>query len=109
MGSKDAGASKLRMPQIRGCVAKGSGVEVKDVMVRFGWLRENGPGAALMVEVNLCRIKGSKWTVWGGLKDPVRVKSNLLWGAVVEVIELEEDAGKKPVVWTHSQSCLSGP
>ena len=42
---KDAGASKLRMPQIRGWVAKGSEVEVEDAMVRFGWLRENGPGA----------------------------------------------------------------
>ena len=41
---KDVGASKLRMPQIRGWVAKGLEVEVKDAMVRFGWLKENGPG-----------------------------------------------------------------
>ena len=47
---KDAGASKLRMPQIRGWV------EVEDAMVRFCWLRENGPGASLMVEVKEGRI-----------------------------------------------------
>ena len=55
-----SGASKLRMPQIRGWVAKGSGLEVEDVMVRFGWLRENGPGATMMVEVNGVRIEGSR-------------------------------------------------
>ena len=77
---KDAGASKLRMPQIRGWVAKGSGVEVEDVMVRFGWLRKNGPGAALMLEINEGRIEGSRWTVRGGRKDPVKVTAILLWG-----------------------------
>ena len=49
---KDAGFSKLKVNQIRGCVAKVWGVEVEDAMVRFGWKRENGPGASLMVGVN---------------------------------------------------------
>ena len=44
-------------------------------MVRFGWLRENGPGAVLMVEVN-----EGRWSVQGGLKDPVKVKASLIWG-----------------------------
>ena len=57
---KEAGASKLRMPHIQGWVAKGSEVEVEDAMVRFGWLRENGPGASLMVEVKEGRIEASK-------------------------------------------------
>ena len=56
---KWAGTSKSRTPQIQGWVAKGSWVEVEDVMVRFGWLRENGPRAALMVEVKEGRIEGS--------------------------------------------------
>ena len=33
---KDAGAYNLRMPQIRGWVAKGLELEVDDAMVRFG-------------------------------------------------------------------------
>ena len=72
--------SKLRMPQIRGWVAKGSGREVEDAMVRFGWLRKTGPGASLMIEVKEGRIEGSKWLVRGRLKDPVQVKASLLWG-----------------------------
>ena len=47
-------------------------------MVRFGWLRENVPGASFMVEVKEGRIAGSQWTVRGGLY-PVKVKANLLW------------------------------
>ena len=77
---KQAGASKLRIPQIRGWVAKGSEVEVEDAMVRFGWLRENGPGASLMVEIKEGRIEVSKWSVHGGLKDLIKIKANLLWG-----------------------------
>ena len=43
---KEAGSSKLRMTQVQGWVAKGSRVEVKDAMVKFGWQMENGPGAS---------------------------------------------------------------
>ena len=31
---------------MRGWVTEGSKVEVEDTMVRFGWLRKNGPGAS---------------------------------------------------------------
>ena len=48
---KEAGSTKLKMAQIRGWFSKGWGVEVEDAMVRFGWQRENGPGASLMVGV----------------------------------------------------------
>ena len=41
---KEAGAYKLRMPNIRGWVTKGSEVDVEEVMMRFGWLREREPG-----------------------------------------------------------------
>ena len=57
---KDAGTYKLRMPKIRCGVATGSGVEVEEVMVRFGWLREKRPGASLMLEVKEGRIEGSQ-------------------------------------------------
>ena len=46
-------------------------------MVSFSWLRENGPGAYLVVEVKEGRIEGSKWSVRGGLKDRVKVKASL--------------------------------
>ena len=49
-------------------------------MMRFGWQRENGPGAVLIVGVKEGRVEGSQWSVRGGLKDPVKVKANHLWG-----------------------------
>ena len=52
---------------------QGLGVEVDEVMMRFGWLRESGPGPALMVAVKGGRIVGSRWSVQGGLKYPVKV------------------------------------
>ena len=67
---KEASSSKLRMAQIQGWVTKGWGVEVEDAMMRFGWQRENGPGAS--------RVEGSQWSVRGGLKEPVKVKGGHL-------------------------------
>ena len=80
---KEAGASKLRMPQIQGFVAKGSEVEVEDAMVRFGGLRESGPGASWLVEIREGRIEGSRWPFRGGLKDPVKVKLTFSGGNVL--------------------------
>ena len=34
----------------------------------------------MVVEVNEGRIEVSKWSVQGGLEDPVKVKASLLWG-----------------------------
>ena len=77
---KDAGSSKLKANQIQGWVAKVWGVEVEDAMVRFGWKRENGPEAYLIVGVKEGRVNGSQWTVHGGLKETVKVKAGHLWG-----------------------------
>ena len=68
------------MAQIRRWVTKGLGVEVEDVMARFGWHRENGPGASLMVGVKERMVEGSQWSVRRGLKEPVKVKAGHLLG-----------------------------
>ena len=47
----DAGASKLRMPRYEAGSPRARRVKIEDVMVTYGWLRENGPGDALMVEI----------------------------------------------------------
>ena len=109
------------MPQITGLVNKGSGVEVEDVMVRFGWLRENGPGATLMVRSRRAGSKAPSGQFGGGLKDPVKVKSNLLWGKCspmdevslksvdLKVCEFRNKAGSAEAVnmsrWVDSLHC----
>ena len=77
IGVKEASSSKLEPTQVCGWVARGWGDEVEDAMERFGWQREHGPGATLMVGVKEGRVEGSQWSVRGSL-DPFKVKASHL-------------------------------